>query len=138
MARRTTIETGTYRVRFAAHSGLGAYDVAEGLTRSEAVRAIVRLARSRKASGHPTGHTISRRGLPQYEFSEPADCVLIPDTAGIAWVEAETRPAVECWDCGCPVAIGDSCSCQDPIDVDEDAIEDEDDEDEDDEDVEAY
>lgn len=133
MRTKHTIETGTYRVRFAAHSGLGAYDVAEGLDRSQAVRAIVRFARRRKATGHPIAHSLTRRGLPEYDISEPDDCAMIPDTAGIAWVEPEVRPAYECFECGDLVAVGDSCSCSEPAEDDRDV----DNEDEDEE-SEAY
>jgi hypothetical protein len=95
-----------------AYCGM-AYDIDTGLDRSQAIRAIVRLARRRRKTGHEVTHTIGRTGLPEYEFSEPEGCALIPDTAGQAAVVAETRPAVECFECGDLVAIGEACvTCQ--------------------------
>jgi len=111
-----TIGTGTYRVRFAAHCGLGAYDIATGCDRRTAIRELVALARRRRATGHPTDHVITTGGLPTYEFSEPDDCALIPDSAGLAWIEEETARAVACGDCGELVRIGETCGCHEEED----------------------
>ena len=93
---------------------------ATGLDRRAAVRAIVRLARRRRRTGHDVTHTIGKGGLPSYEFGEPADCALIPDTAGTAAVIEERQAAWECAECGTCVRMGQGCTCQEPIDDDED------------------
>ena len=115
MARhKHTLPAGTFRVVMYAYCGMS-YDVATGLDRRSAMVAIGRLAARRIRSGHPTTRTFGAGGLPEYEFSEPEDCALIPDTAGTAAIVEETVPAWECAECGDILPIGTSCTCQDPI-----------------------
>lgn len=123
MARhKHTLPAGTFRVVMYAYCGM-AIPIADGLDRRSAMVAIGRLAARRIRSGHPTVRTFGAHGLPEYEFSEPEGCAMIPDTAGTACVEEERTPAWECFECGDILPIGTSCTCQDPIDdpdVDED------------------
>ena len=111
MRARHTLPAGTFRIVMYAYCGMS-YNVDEGLDRRSAIRAIVRLARRRRKTGHEVTHTIGAGGLPEYEFSEPADCALIPDTAGTAAIVEERTPAYECAECGDILPIGTACECQ--------------------------
>jgi hypothetical protein len=117
MRHTSTLPTGTYRVRFSAYCGLS-YEMGEQLSRDEARDTIARLLRRRRRTGHPV--SILESGT-EYEIGEPEDCALIPDTAGLAWIEPETAPAFDCYHCGFPVLLGESCDCQNQNDDDEPA-----------------
>jgi len=119
MARQKhTLPAGTFRVVMYAYCGMS-YDVDTGLDRDQAIARIVRLAESRRKTGHDVTHTIGAGGLPEYEFGEPAGCMMIPDTAGTACIVEERTPAYACFECGDILPIGTACTCQEPIDDEE-------------------
>lgn len=111
--RTYTLPADTYRVRFVAFCGL-AYDLDTDLTLPEARQTLARLIRRRRRSGHVISTDI-RDGLTSAEFGEPENAVLIPDTAGTAWIVRETVPAWSCWACGEILPQGTACTCDDPI-----------------------
>jgi hypothetical protein len=94
-----------------AYCGM-AYDVADGLTRTEAIARLGRLAASRKRTGHVVTF---EPPFTDAEFGEPEDCALIPDTAGTAHVVEEQVPAWQCDVCGCLVKVGEPCCEQDRV-----------------------
>jgi len=77
-----------YRLKFAAHSGLGAYEVEEG-DLAECRVAAAKLLRRRRRQDHPC--TTLKIGQ-EWEVSEPEDCLMVPDTAGILWMEPVPEP----------------------------------------------
>jgi hypothetical protein len=77
-----------HRLKFAAHSGLGAYEVEEGEL-AECRLAAAKLLRRRRRQDHPcTTLKIGR----EWEISEPEDCLMVPDTAGILWLVEIEEP----------------------------------------------
>src|SRR5262245_31165002 len=105
MRARHSLPAGTFRVVMYAYCGMS-YDVDPGLDRGQAIARIGQLAERRRKTGHDVTQTIGAGGLPEYEFGEPADCALVPDTAGTAAIVEERTPAYECAECGDVLPLG--------------------------------
>ena len=79
-----------YVVKFAAHSGIS-FDHGEFDTRAEALEKVKQLnKRARK-----TGHEVVKLAKGEWEHCEPDDCAMVPDTAGILFIDEEYGPLCE-------------------------------------------
>lgn len=104
-----------YRLRFHSYCGLSGIpeDFAEcesydADARRDARRECAQRLRDARATGVPVA--IVERGA-EWEVSEPDDCALIPDSAGLLTL---TRTTWECRECGCEhgnrEAAGECCA----------------------------
>lgn len=86
-----------YVLKFAAFSGLS-YECALG-DLQECRGYAARLIRLRRRRGHlVTCNHARSRGSREWEISEPEGCALVPDTAGMLYLQ--TRFAYHCPECG--------------------------------------
>lgn len=112
MARVVYVPLDTYRVRFAAHCGMG-YTIADELTYRDAVKRAAAFARKRFAQGYPVSTRRPQDPVEDngwcLEISEPDDAAMVPDDAGYITVEQEWVRGRECWACGSPVRVDEPC-----------------------------
>lgn len=84
-----------YILKFAAFSGLS-YECARG-DRDEVRDYAARLIRLRRKRGHVVTCNVRRGDARLYEIGEPEGCALVPDTAGMLYLQ--THFAYRCPEC---------------------------------------